>query len=174
MSAYGTDDLIHTIDCVPTSPGYIRVLTAERLEQLRPSVQIPVDNDEELFSAAPLLNAVIKQAPQQNTHKQQESENSVLDDGRVSLRHAIRSFGWDESTQLSFTVEGNHVSVYAISGEGSTLESKQGRCLIPLAIRRRLSLQKNSTVYVVTEHSPVPHVRIYSNALVLQLLGKED
>ena len=97
-----------------------------------------------------------------------------LDDGRVILRDAIRLFGWNEKTQLSFTVEGKHVSVYAVSDKGSTLDSKQGRCLIPLAIRRRLSMGNHSTVYVVTEQTPVPHVRIYSGAHIDQLLRKDE
>jgi len=139
-----------------------------------PSVQIPVDNDEELFSAGPLLNAVIAQAPAQVTTAPSPSSMCDLDDGRVILRDAIRLFGWNESTNLSFAVEGKHVSVCAVSDKGSTLESKQGRCLIPLAIRRRLSMENNSTVYVVTEQTPAPHVRIYSIAHIDQLLRKDE
>jgi bifunctional DNA-binding transcriptional regulator/antitoxin component of YhaV-PrlF toxin-antitoxin module len=117
---------------------------------------------------------VIAEAPTNINTTPCEAETTDLDDGRVSLRAAIRLFGWNEKTQLSFTVEGNHVSVCAVSEKGGTLESKQGRCLIPLAIRRRLSMRSNSTVYVVTEQTPVPHVRIYPNAHIVQLLRKAE
>ena len=159
---------------MPTPKALVRILTAERLEGMRPSVQIPVDSDAEIFSAAPLLNAVIAQAPTQVRTPTSTLAMCDLDDGRVILRDAIRLFGWNESTQLSFTVEGNHVSVCAVSGKGSTIESKQGRCLIPLAIRRRLSMGNHSTVLVVAEQTPAPHVRIYSSAHVDQVLRKDE
>ena len=159
---------------MPTPPALIRILTAERLAQLRPQVRLTVDSDGEAFSAAPLLKAVIQQAPVHLTDATFDGSSYDLDDGRVSLRAAIHAFGWNESTQLSFTVEGNHVSVYAVNDEGSTLESKQGRCLIPLAIRRRLSIGKNSRVYLITEQAPVPHVRIYPNTYLGQILREAE
>jgi hypothetical protein len=137
-------------------------------------VKITVEKTGKPFTAAPLLKSVIEQAPAPHTHEPIEAKTTDLDDGRVSLRAAIRAFGWDEKTQLSFTVEGNHVSVYAVSDKGSTLESKQGRCLIPLAIRRRLSMGNNSTVFVVTEQTPVPHVRIYPNTYAVRLLREAE
>ena len=159
---------------MPTPPALIRVLTAERLAQSRPQVRLTVDADGEAFSAAPLLKTVIQQAPIQPTATPIDSSSYDLDDGRVPLRAAISAFGWNEKTQLSFTVEGNHVSVYAVNDEGSTLESKQGRCLIPLAIRRRLSIGNNAKVFVITQESPVPHVRIYPNAYLVQILREAE
>jgi hypothetical protein len=159
---------------VPTPPALIRILTAERLAQSRPQVRLTVDKDGEAFSAAPLLKAVIQQAPTHPTAAPIDSSSYDLDDGRVSLRAAISAFGWNEKTQLSFTVEGNHVSVYAVNDEGSTLESKQGRCLIPLTIRRRLSIGNNSKVFVITEETPVPHVRIYPNTYLVQILREAE
>jgi hypothetical protein len=159
---------------VPTPKALVRILTAERLAESRPQVRFTVEKTGKPFTAAPLLKSVIEQAPAHLTDEPTDVTTCDLDDGRVSLRAAIQAFGWSESTQLSFSAERNHVSVYAISDKGSTLESKQGRCLIPLAIRRRLSMGNNSTVYVVTEQTPVPHVRIYPNTYLVRLLREAE
>ena len=159
---------------MPTPKALVRILTAERLAESRPQVRLTVEKTGKTFTAAPLLKAVIEQAPTPLTHEPLDAATCDLDDGRVSLRAAIRAFGWNEATNLSFTVEGKGVSVYAVSDKGSTLESKQGRCLIPLAIRRRLSIGNNSTVFVVTEQTPVPHVRIYPNTHLVRLLREAE
>ena len=159
---------------MPTPKALVRILTAERLADSRPQVRLTVEKTGKTFTAAPLLKAVIEQAPSHHIGEPTDVTTCDLDDGRVSLRAAIQAFGWSEATQLSFSVERNHVSVYAVSDKGSTLESKQGRCLIPLAIRRRLKLGNNSTVYVVTEQTPVPHVRIYPNTYLVQLLREAE
>ncbi len=159
---------------MPTPKALVRVLTAERLAESRPQVRLAVEKTGKTFTAAPLLKAVIEQAP---THLRDEPTDVTtcdLDDGRVSLRAAIQEFGWNETTKLSFTAERNHVSVCAVSDKGSTLDSKQGRCLIPLAIRRRLSIGNNSTVLVVTEQTPVPHVRIYPTTYLVPLLREAE
>ena len=106
---------------------------------------------EEVVCSAPVIQETVL-AP--------ESTKVIkLDGGRVSIVDAIQIFGWTSETRFVWQLDRSSITLLAL--ENGKLEfDASNRILIPMNLRRRLNIQSDEQVLVLTSSSPVANVQI--------------
>jgi len=156
-----------TVDDMSTPSTYARKLITERAlqerEDIRPRILNRVEAAAQQTDMPAVLAGVIPMPPHtRSVTKPDATTFAVIDKGRVALRDAVRLFGWNTSTALSFTVTGSTITVTACVAEAEegTVLDKQQRCGVPMHVRMRTELKDGEIVLVRTSRTPVEHVRI--------------
>jgi hypothetical protein len=174
-SSYVTPEAEDTIfDMAPTQ-GFIDYQKRKRLDALRPKPTFtPMEKSESTYSAAPLLESVVTQIP--SCEEQQQlvrASLSTLDRGRISLREAMKRFGWNQDTSLDFTCDGRTITIFQVEEGRANLSLSQSRLTLNLAMRRRLGLPDDGQVLVMSHSQPIPHVRVVPIAQIAEQLQPE-
>ena len=155
-------DDFYIVTDVPISKEFLRKITAERARRERPDFSLPGLIDQvHIASVGAPLQQVIRSAPEV-TEKVEAPELSKvvkLDDGRVSIVDSIQLFGWSRETRFAWQIHRNSLTLIA-QEDGEFKYDASSRILVPLTLRRRLSMELNEQVLVVSNSSPIANVQI--------------
>jgi len=174
-SSYGTPDPEVTIfDMAPTQ-GFIDYQKRKRLDALRPKpILSEVDTSESSYTVAPLLDSVLTQIPSCTEQVQTVGASlSTLDRGRISLREAMKRFGWSPETPLDYSCDGKSITIFAVEDGKANLSLSQSRLTLRLSLRRRLGLPDDGQVLVLSHTQPIPHIQVVSIAHIAAVLDSE-
>ena len=147
---------------MPISKEYLRKITADRARRERPDFVAPslIERANKQSIGAPLLGTIRTAPSIPDLVIAPESTKVVkLDDGRVSVVEAMKLFGWNQETKLSWQIAKSTITLIALeSGELSIDQSN--RVLIPVTLRRRLNLETQGQVIVITDSLPAANVQV--------------
>lgn len=147
---------------MPISKEYLRRITAERARRERPDFSLPGLIDQvQIASVGAPLQQVIRSAPgvTEKVEAPELSKVVKLDDGRVSIVDSIKLFGWSRETRFAWQIHRNSLTLFA-QEDGEFKYDASSRILVPLTLRRRLNMDLNEQVLVVSNSSPVANLQL--------------
>jgi hypothetical protein len=155
-------DDFYIVTDVPISKEYLRKITADRARRERPDFALPgLINEAQIASVGTPLQQVIRSAPEVTLKVETPELTKVvkLDDGRVSIVDSIQLFGWTCETRFAWQIHRSSLTLIA-QEDGELKFDSSNRILIPMTLRRRLSMNLSEQVLVVSDSSPVANVQI--------------
>ena len=155
-------DDFYIVTDVPISREYLRKITADRARRERPDFALPGYIDEaQIASVGTPLQQVIRSAPEVTLKVATPELTKVvkLDDGRVSIVDSIQLFGWTRETRFAWQIHRSSLTLIA-QEDGDLKFDSSNRILIPMTLRRRLNMNLNEQVLVVSDSNPVANVQI--------------
>ena len=161
-NSYAELDDFCTIPGVPITKGYLTKITAERARRERPDFITPLTTNEvQKASIGKPLEKVVRAAPviQAKEPSPQSTKVIKLDGGRISIVDAIELFGWKPDTCFAWQLDQSSLTLIA-QEDGDLAFDASNRILIPMNFRRRLNIQSDEQVLVISDSSPVANVQV--------------
>jgi len=161
-NSYAELDDFCTIPDVPISNGYLAKITAERARRERPDFIAPAITNEVQKSLVGMpLEKVVRSAPVIQAKNQAPESTKVikLDGGRISIIDAIQLFGWTQETRFAWQLDRASITLVA-QEDGNLAFDASNRILIPMNLRRRLNIESDEQVLVLSDSSPVANIQV--------------
>ena len=174
---------LDTLLDVSASSTYIKALERQRvieeLDAKRPRFKKEAVGEEvEKSPFIGVINSAISNGTfPKRTFQAEQVSLATIYKGRVSLKDACQTFGWDATTRLTFSFSSNDGITITKAGESEKKSGKldsQKRCILPAPTRHLFELCDGDNLLIFTTSAPIEHVRLIPISLVLDALSEKE